>query len=64
MEFDGDEIDDIDDGEEGTGLDRDDMIALGVVGLIVWLLMRSKAGEDQTQDGQEVVTSRIEYPGF
>ena len=58
LEFDSDEVDD-DWGEEGTGLETNDILALGVVGLIVWLLLRQKP-----EPPEEQVTSTIEYESF
>ncbi len=40
-------------------METNDILALGVVGLIVWLLLRQKS-----EPSEEQVTSTIEYEGF
>jgi len=40
-------------------METDDMLTLGVVGLVLWLLLRSKAPVEEPPE--EVVTSDIVY---
>lgn len=48
-------------------MDNQDMLALGVVGLMLWLLLRSRQQVTTTNPGQkvasEIVTSNITYGG-
>ena len=50
---------DFDGYEVGNGMETDDMLTLGVVGLVLWLLLRSKAPVEEPPE--EVVTSDIVY---